>query len=226
MKRVQKIVLFLALSAGMTLAPTQRSDAFVWVIVKAVIKKVIKAIDLEVQRVQNKTIGLQNVQKALENELSKLKLNEIADWTKKQKDLYQEYFDELWKVKTVIAYYKRVTDIIQKQKDLVAEYKTAYGLFRQDKNFTPDEINYIYIVYTGIIDESIKSIDQILLVVESLSMQMSDADRLAIINKNADQIEAQIAALRSFNSQNVKLSLQRAKDQQEVNSIKQLYGLP
>ncbi|HWY34937.1 MAG TPA: hypothetical protein VNX68_09840, partial [Nitrosopumilaceae archaeon] len=131
-----------------------------------------------------------------------------------------------WKVKTVIAYYKRVTDIIQKQKDLVSEYRTAYNLVQQDKNFTPDEINYIYGVYTGIIDESIKNIDQILLIVESLSVQMSDADRLAIINKNADQIEQQISALRAFNNQNVQLSLQRAKDMNEINSLKQLYGLP
>jgi hypothetical protein len=226
MNKCKKIFLFGALSLVLTIAPTRKSEAFVWVIIQEVIKKVIKAIDLAVQKVQNKTIALQNVQKALENELSKLKLNEIADWTRKQKDLYQQYFDELWKVKTVIAYYKRVTGIIQKQKALVSEYKTAYGQLQQNKYISSDEIKYIFRVYTSIIDESVKNIDQILLVVESLSVQMSDADRLAIINKNADQIERQISALRAFNNQILQLSLQRARDSDEVNRLKRLNGLP
>ena len=45
----------------------------------------IIAVDLQVQRIQNKTIWLQNAQKTLENEMSKLKLDEITDWVQKNK---------------------------------------------------------------------------------------------------------------------------------------------
>ena len=62
-------------------------------IIKAAVKKVIKAIDLRIQRLQNKTIWLQNAQKKIENTLSKLKLNEISDWTQKQRNLYQNYYE-------------------------------------------------------------------------------------------------------------------------------------
>src|SRR5471030_2764963 len=61
-------------------------------VIKAAITKVIKAIDLEVQRMQNQTIWLQNAQKALENQLSKLKLTEISNWSQKQKDLFSSYY--------------------------------------------------------------------------------------------------------------------------------------
>lgn len=68
-------------------------------IIKEGVKKVIRAVDLQIQRIQTKTIWLQEAQKTLENAMQKLHLDEITDWVQKQKDLYSEYFDELWKVK-------------------------------------------------------------------------------------------------------------------------------
>lgn len=85
-------------------------------IIKAGIVKVIKAVDLKIQRLQNETIWLQNAQKTIENELSKLKLEEIGDWVEKQRVLYADYFDELQQVKSVIVYYHRVKDITELQK--------------------------------------------------------------------------------------------------------------
>ena len=113
-------------------------------IIKAGIKKVIVAVDLKIQRIQNKTIWLQNAEKVLENKMSELKLGEIGDWVEKQRKLYADYFDELWKVKNTIATYQRVRDIIKRQVQMVKEYEKAYALTRQDKNFTSDEIDYMY----------------------------------------------------------------------------------
>src|SRR5687767_4806526 len=73
-------------------------------VIKAGIVKVIKAVDLKIQRLQNETIWLQNAQKTIENELSKLRLGEIADWVEKQRTLYADYFDELQQVKNLIVF--------------------------------------------------------------------------------------------------------------------------
>jgi hypothetical protein len=80
-------------------------------------------------------------------------------------------------------------------------------------------------VYTGILDESVKNIDQIFLVINSFSTQMSDAKRLEIINTAADQIDINYNDLKAFNQQGMLLSLQRAKDQNDVDVIKKLYRL-
>lgn len=225
MKRIKHIVLFTACCAVLTIAPTTRSQAQIIDAVLEAIKAAIKAADIAVQKVQNATIDLQNAQKEVENELSKLKLNDIADWAQKTKDLYQEYYTELSTVKTVIAYYQRVSDVITKQKQLVAEYKQAYALVQQDKHFSATEINYIYSVYSGIIGESVKNLDQVLNIIESFTLQMSDEERLKIINQSADGIERQLSDLHRFNNQAIQLSLQRAKDQEDVNTVRQLYGI-
>lgn len=195
-------------------------------IVKAVTKKVIKAIDLRIQRLQNKTIWLQNAQKQVENVLSKLKLDEISDWTQKQKDLYKGYYEELAKVKSIITYYQRIKEITKKQTQLVQEYEKAWNLFKQDTNFKDGEIHYMERVYNGILEESVKNIDQIFLILDSFATQMSDLKRLEIINKAADEIDANYDDLKMFNQQNILLSLQRAKTDADVNRVKQFYGIP
>ncbi|MFQ6601858.1 conjugal transfer protein TraI [Flavobacterium sp. C3NV] len=195
-------------------------------IVKAVTKKVIKAIDLRIQRLQNKTIWLQNAQKQIENVLSKLKLDEISEWTKKQRDLYKDYYEELMKVKSIITYYKRIKEITSKQARLISEYERAWNLFKQDDHFNSSELDYMEKVYSGILEQSIKNIDQIFLVLDSFATQMSDLKRLEIINNAADQIDANYDDLILFNKQNVLLSLQRAKTANDVNKVKQFYGIP
>ncbi|OCB71230.1 hypothetical protein BC749_11138 [Flavobacterium araucananum] len=195
-------------------------------IVKAVAKKVIKAIDLRIQKLQNKTIWLQNAQKKIENILSKLKLDEISDWTEKQKELYKNYYEELAKVKSIITYYQRIKDISEKQVRLVDEYERAWNLFQKDAHFNSSELDYMQSVYSGILNESLKNIDQIFLVLDSFTTQMSDAKRLEIINAAADQIDANYDDLTLFNRQNILLSLQRAKTEHDVKSVKQFYGIP
>ena len=194
-------------------------------IIKAAVTKVIKAVDLKIQRLQNKTIWLQNAQKTLENEMSKLKLTEISDWSKKQKELYAKYFDELWRVKNIISSYQAVRDIVEKEAQLAQEYSKAFNLSKQDKNFTTDELNYMQKVYTGILDESIKNIDQIQLVINAFATQMTDAKRLEIIHATGNNIEQNITDLRQFNQQNIIISLQRSKEKNDIDVVKRLYGI-
>lgn len=194
-------------------------------IIKAAVIKAIKAVDLKIQRLQNKTIGLQNTQKALENTLTKLKLDNITDWVEKHRNLYKDYYDELYKVKVIITYYKRIKAIAEMQVKIMEEYKWAWNLFKQDDNFTEAELDYMAMVYSGLLDQSVKNIDQISLVVNSFITQMGDAKRLQIINATADQVEANYHDLIKFNQEAILLSLQRAKARNDVNKVKKLYGI-
>lgn len=222
---MKKIMVMLLLCVGLTIAPTQKSHAIIWEVVRQALIAAIKAADIAVQRLQNKTIWLQNAQKTLENTLSKLKLDEISDWLNKNKEQYAKYFDELKKVKELISGYQKVKEVMAKQVRIVEEYKRAFALFKQDKHFTSTEIEYMVQVYTGIVDESLKNLDQLFLVVNALNTKMTDGKRLEIINAVASHIDENLNDLRDFNSQNVRLSLQRAKDEQEVKRVKAMYGI-
>ncbi|TDE10724.1 conjugal transfer protein TraI [Dyadobacter psychrotolerans] len=209
------------------LSPVQQAHAAgPWAaVIKAAVKKVVKAVDLMIQRRQNAVIKLQNAQKALENAMSELKLKEIADWVGKQRDLYEQYYDELKKVKSVIAYYFRVKQITQKQMQIVEQYQKAWQIIENDAHFSAAERLQMQRVYSGILQETVKSVDLISAVVKSFSTQMSDVERLEIIDKAARQTESIFSELTSFNDRNRILSLSRAKSQQDAQITKALYGI-
>ena len=178
------------------------------------------------QRIQNKTVVLQNAQKVVENTMSELHLNEITDWVQKQKDLYSGFYNDLWKVKTIITDYHRVKEIAERQAQLVSEYQHAWNMLKQDKHFTADEINYMGQVYSGILDQTVQTINQLFTVVNSFTTQMSDTERMEIINNVNDEVNKNYNDLHQFNTQNSLLSLSRTKDENDAAMVKWMYSLP
>jgi hypothetical protein len=225
--RRNKIFFALGLAVILVIQPRAEVDAAIPIakIIQEGVKKVIKAVDLMIQRLQNKTIWLQNAQKVLENKLNELKLTEIAEWTEKHRQLYQDYYDELWKVKNTIAMYQRVRQVMDKQIRIVDEYKRCWNIIQRDEHFSQEELRYMSKVYAGIMDESVKNLDQILVVTNSFKTQMTDGKRLEIVEGAADQIDQNYYDLKQFNNQNLMLSLNRAKDTNELQALKKLYGI-
>lgn len=194
-------------------------------VIKLTVTKVIKAIDLKVQRMQNKTIWLQNAQKVLENQLSKLRLAEISSWSSQQRQLYSGYYDELWKVKSIITYYQRIKELTVKQVALVTEYNQAWTLLRRDRHFSAAELSEMQSVYSGILNASVRNLDQILLIVSRDRTQMTDEQRLELINHAGDRLDENYSDLRRFNTQNEILSLQRSRDLNDTQTTRELYGI-
>lgn len=224
--KTQKGRLGLILLVLVFLVPPKQSYSQIAIldIIKAGVKKVIRAVDLKIQRQQNKIIWLQNAQKTIENTMSKFKLDEISDWTNRQKEIYKKYFDELQRVKAIISYYQRIKSITEKQKRIVESYQRSWQLVKNDKHFSAKEIEYMGKVYMGIINETVKNIDQLLLVVNSFKVQMTDAKRMEIINSVADKVDRNYSDLQIFNQQNAGLSIQRANSASEIDRVKQMYG--
>lgn len=210
-----------------TATPVKQAEAAIpWAeIIKQAIKRVVRAMDLLVQRRQNQQIRLQNAQKAIENTMTKLKLDEIEDWVKKQRDLYKEYYQELKKVKAVIGYYFRIKAIADKQGAILKQYRTAWALFRNDKHFTTQELEQIQKTYQGMLSETARSVELLELVVKSFTLEMTDVKRLEIIGRAADATDQIYDALSSFNQENKLLSLSRARNEFDAKVVKSLYGL-
>lgn len=202
-----------------------RSQDPITLVIQQAITKVIKAVDLKIQRLQNRTIWLQNAQKVIENAMSKLKLDEISDWVEKQRVLYKDYFEELQKVKLVVTYYHKVKEIGELQLSIVKAYKKSIDGIQKDFHFSSTEVDYMRTVYAAIIEESLQNLDGLTLVLNSFTTQMTDQKRLEIIAQVRDKMQKNYDDLRRFSSQNAQLSMARAKDKGEILIIKNLYGL-
>ena len=82
--------------------PSGKASAQIEIIGEA-IKAAIMAIDLSVQKIQTQTIFLQDAQQELQNAMQATRLADITSWVQEQKDLYSEYYQELWQVKSALA---------------------------------------------------------------------------------------------------------------------------
>lgn len=222
---MKRLVLPLLVMAGFAILPLQRASAQIELI-EEVVKQAIMAIDLNVQRLQTQTLFLQDAQKQLENVMQQTHLNDITEWVQRQKDLYSEYYQELWQVKDVLGTYSTVKDMISKQARLVVGYKQAYSSLQLDSHFTPAEIEHIQKVLNGILNQSVETVNQLGMLIRSFSSQMSDGDRLQLINEMGDRIDRNYNDLEAFTQENILLSLQRTRDERDLAMVRALYGLP
>jgi hypothetical protein len=147
----------------------------------------------------------------------------ISGISKGNFDLHNIFLTGLTAVSPTVRNYARVAEIIDQQARLVNEYKRNYQHFKQSGSFNPDELGYMGNVYARLINQSLDNLDELTTILTAGKLRMSDADRLQAINRLYASSTDQLSFLRSFNRQGIVLSLQRAKDANDVNTLKKLY---
>jgi len=215
-------VLFMGLLA-VTVARAHAQD--IPSVIAGGISTVIRAVDLQIQRLQTKTMGLQEAQKVLENIMAATELDEIRDWVQQQKDLYGEYFAELAAVKAVIADYHRLKEAVARQEAILKLYQQGLGRFRQDVHFSGAELAHIEAVFAGLLSQSEQNLERLVRATAVGAFQMTDVERLTLIDGAADGIDANYRDLQNFSQQTQLLSLQRAQDENDYFTLLKLYGL-
>jgi hypothetical protein len=146
----------------------------------------------------------------------------IKDISQGNFSLHKVFLDGLLSVSPAVQKYKRVADIISYQTQIVKEYKAAWNRFRQDGNFTIQEIEYMGKVYNNLFQESLKKLDELITVITAGKLRMSDDERMAAIDRIFSEVEEQINFLHYFNSKAAILSVQRAKELQELEISRKL----
>lgn len=132
-------------------------------------------------------------------------------------DLHKHFLDALMEVSPLVKKYKPIAAIIECQQQIVRDYRSAYHTFREDKNFTAQEVDYISNVYSSLLHRSLQSIDQLMMITTSGTLRMSDAERLQAIDTIYDSVLDQLSFLRDFNSNTAVLSRLRKNVQIQVD---------
>lgn len=151
--------------------------------------------------------------------------NTIRDLSKGNFNLHKTFLDALMEVSPAVKNYKKVADIVNDQLILVKEYKSAYGRFKHDKNFSASELEYLGKVYKNLFDQSLKDLDDLLTVITANKLRMSDDERLSAIDRIYNQMEDKLLFLRYFNNNTSILALQRAREQNDVDVMRSIYGI-
>lgn len=150
--------------------------------------------------------------------------NSVKEVSQGNFSLHQVFIDGLLVASPAVRKYPRTSDIINDQVSLFSEYKAAYGTFQRDKNFSPEEISYMLSVYDNLVKASLKNIDDLSLVLSDSKVRMSDAERLAAIDRIYLNSHSQLSYLRKFNDETYKTTLQRSVAANDRQKVMALYG--
>ena len=151
--------------------------------------------------------------------------NSIKNISQGNFSLHETFLNGLLEVSPAVQRYERIAGIMQYQLRIVKEYKAAFSQFKSDKHFTADEIDYMRNVYSHLFDESVKSLNDLITVITAGKLRMSDDERISAIDHVWDEVQDQYGFLKAFNNGTALLSLQRQKDEQDVDVSKQLFDI-
>jgi hypothetical protein len=149
----------------------------------------------------------------------------VKDLSQGNFTLHKTFLDGLMEVSPAVKKYKRITDIFSYQARILKEYKAAWQQFRDDKQFTSTEIDYLGKVYTNLFNETLKSLEELAMVITSGKLRMSDDERLQAIDRIYASVVDQYSFLNEFNNNTAILSLQRKSEQAEIKMSRIINGI-
>lgn len=151
--------------------------------------------------------------------------NMVKDMSQGNFSLHKTFLDALMQVSPAVKNYKRVGEIINYQILLIKESKKGFNRFVKSNSFSAQEIGYFEKVYGNLINQSLRNLDELTMVVTADKLRMSDDERLQAIDAIYLEMQDKLLFLRNFNSSSDILALQRAKEANDVAASKGLYEL-
>lgn len=149
----------------------------------------------------------------------------VSDLSKGNYNLHNVYLTGLMAVSPAVRNNPRVKQIVDQQGDLLMEYRRYAVLLRQSGTFNGNELRYINKVFDQLVGQSHADVEDLANVMTAGKLRMSDDDRLRAIDRIFTNSTEQLHFLRWFNRKAVLLSLGRAKDLNDTQALRQLYGL-
>lgn len=149
----------------------------------------------------------------------------VKDLSQGNFTLHKTFLDGLMVVSPAVKKYKRITDIFTYQARILKEYKAAWQQFRDDNQFNSSEIDYLGKVYSNLFNETLKSLEELAMVITSGKLRMSDDERLQAIDRIYANVVDQYSFLNEFNNNTAILSLQRKSEQTEIKMSRIINGI-
>jgi len=187
-----------------------------------------KAQAEEIQQLLLNLEKLAQFKKILQNMYDGFKLisngyNAVKDISEGNFKLHKVFLDGLSEVSPAVKKYKRIADIIDYQLRIVNDSKKVLQQFKTDKQFSTIEINYLATVYDNLIRQTLKHVEELLLVITAGKLRMSDDERLAAIDRIFVSVESQYGFMHTFSNSTKLLSLQRKTEQDQIDRMRLLH---
>lgn len=134
--------------------------------------------------------------------------------------LHTTFFSSLKSVNPTIRKNAKVSSIISLQVSIVKAFK---GLGNSDELKLSDK-QYILSVKDRVTDECLYDMEELLLVITSGRLEMSDDERIERLDSIYERMRDKAAFVQSFTGEVNLLIQQRKNEQKSINHLRELYG--
>jgi hypothetical protein len=152
-------------------------------------------------------------------------LNTIKDIKKGDFNLHHTFFNSLKNVNPKVKRYAKVANIVAYQLKIIKKSGRAISAIKSSGQLTTTEISYCNAVFNNLLDDCVKTIDELLLVTTSGTIEMKDDERLKRIDKLYTDMQDKYSFCSAFSSEINVLTLQRMNEHFEINSSKTINGI-
>ncbi len=136
----------------------------------------------------------------------------------------RKYYDALKAVHDVVKGGVKVTKSIELVADISEIYVRNYQKMLGDPNYTPDELSTISFGYAKLLSESADILQDLKNVVNVTGMSLTDAERLAIIDRSYKRLLEYRNLVQYYTNKNISVSYLRAKKKKDTDRVMALYG--
>jgi len=158
-------------------------------------------------------------------EIASKGINTIRTIKKGDFNIHRDFFNSLKNINPQISHFAKVAGIVAYQLQIVKQSKEALQAISKNKQFTPEEVDYIKRVIDLLLDECSKTLDELIMVTTSGEVEMTDDERLSRIDGIYTDIQSKYFFACSFKQEMDLLSVQRFSEDLEIHQSKRLNGI-
>jgi hypothetical protein len=152
-------------------------------------------------------------------------LTTIGDIKNGEFNLHKDYFGSLKSVNPSIAKDARIAAIIALQVSIVQQYKKCYGRVQQSSLFNSNEVDYVYTVFTHLLNDCTNDLTELISVTTIGQLQLTDDERLRRIDGLYKDMQDKYSFAQSFSNETGIMMVARMKDSNDAGTLNYLYHL-
>lgn len=139
--------------------------------------------------------------------------------------LHKDYFNSLKNVNPKIKNYAKIADIISLQIKIINQQRKAFAQAVNCGFFNSSELDYFKTVFSNLVIETHKDVNWLIQLTTNGQLQITDEQRLQQVESLYNHVQEQYGFIRAFSNDLKIHSLQRLKEQQNINGVKDLYKI-
>lgn len=166
------------------------------------------------------TIYIDHIEKGYK--IARKGLNTIQNIKNGDLSLHRDHFRSLEIVNPKIKSYTRVADIIAYQVRIAKKISITIKNLKASRQFSTGELDHCKTAFENLLDECLKTIDELYLVLTSTELQMTDDERIKRIDDLYTGMQENYSFCQSFIEECSLLAVHRAGEKVEIEFSKKL----